>query len=128
MVYFDLWPEPSCRMQYMLESFARLVDVVVVSAMLRYFKRNVFRLVGLWKKFLRADTDKLRVQTVWMNDKLRVRIMWHLFQFDFMNAVREVRLHSNPRGESVYLQRILTHSPNGYFNQDEKRFARSLLS
>ena len=109
-----------CRME---ESFYWLVDVVIVHTISTFYPNNpwiIKRLLDLLKYVLFEDFV--------ISDELRARIVWHVLEIDFLE--RKVMstadiLFISPR--FCYLQSVLSHSPEGYFSDDEKGIAMSLL-
>ena len=112
----------------MKECFSWLVNVEVIYVLLSFSCDElsiVKSLLILWKDVLRFDED--------ISDELRARISWHIVEIE-LNVVATWGAHTHWPGEpgikfpSFYLESILTHSPKGYFSEDEKHFAKSLLT
>ena len=106
----------ACNMK---ERFFWLVDVVIIHFLLTHFGGS--QIITLWSDILRVDAV--------MNDELRARISWHIIVIDFLLRFRlNLEVPSMSSIKSFYLQSVLTHSPKGYFNDEEKKIAESLLS
>ena len=111
----------ACKMK---ESFFWFVDIVIVYVLLYMYRdedsdTDLSELIQLW-------VDVLKVVK---SDELRARISWHIVEFDFLGQfiipIFETLLRNKP---FAYLYIILTHSPKGYFSDEEKKIAESLLS
>ena len=108
----------ACKMR---ESFFWLVDVVIIHAVLTgHFERGGNRLLSIW-------VEILQLGAVDIDDKLRAQISWHVAEFEFLKRLLYRPSYRN-RVPSYYLQNVVTHSPEGYFNDNEKKIAESLLS
>ncbi|XP_028412184.1 uncharacterized protein LOC114535004 [Dendronephthya gigantea] len=102
------------------------VDVIIVSYMLTEIDSDVLQ--RFWLKSLQSSWIK--------NEDLRARISYHVIEFDcFDHALNDTKLyyiHSKHVLSIVYsqlyLQAVLTDSPKGYFSDDEKKIAETLLS
>ena len=94
-----------------------LVDVVIIQAMLS-LSRQLLRamlLCDVWK-------DSLRFGAV-ESDELRARTAWHIVEIEYISIdSRHAPL------SSCYLESVLARSPKGFFSDDEKNIAKSLLS
>jgi WD40 repeat protein len=96
----------ACMME---ESLFWLVDVVIIHFLLTSYGNTYF--LYFWGKILQGPAV--------ISDKLRERLSWHVLENDFL---------INSRAHYSYLQSVLTHSPEGYFSDNEKGIAESLLS
>ncbi|CAB4017174.1 E3 ubiquitin- ligase DZIP3 [Paramuricea clavata] len=106
----------ACNMK---ERFFWLVDVVIIHFSSTYFGET--EMLTLWSDILRVDAV--------MNDELRARISWHILVMDFLLRFRpNFDVPNMSSIQSFYLQCVLTHSPKGYFNDQEKKIAELLLS
>lgn len=100
------------------------MDAVIIHTILTFYPNNpwlIERLLDLLKYVLCEDFI--------ISDELRARIMWHVLEIDFLERKvmsRENFLFISPR--FCYLQSVLSHSPEGYFSDNEKEIAMSLLS
>jgi WD40 repeat protein len=115
-VHYGLRHLVACKMR---ESFFWLVDVVIIHAVLtEHFERWGNRLLSIWVEILQGAVD--------IDDKLRAQISWHVADIEFLRTLyRPSYQNSFPL---YYLQNVVTHSPEGYFNDNEKKIAESLLS
>jgi WD40 repeat protein len=115
-LHYGLQHLVGCKMR---ESFFWLVDVVIIHALLtEHFERSDNFLLSIWVEILQGAVD--------VDDKLRSQISWHVAEIDFL---RENCPPSVPnRLPLYYLQSVVTRSPEGYFNDNEKKIAESLLS
>jgi WD40 repeat protein len=100
----------ACMME---ESLFWLVDVVIIHVFLTIYPKSTSygntSLLDFWVKMLLGP--------VVIIDKLRKRLSWHVFEIDIL-------INSTPH---YYLQSVLTHSPKGYFSDNEKKIAQTLL-
>ncbi|XP_028410324.1 uncharacterized protein LOC114532937 [Dendronephthya gigantea] len=112
----------------MLDSFSWFVDVAIVCAIMHHIEDCYITLFDTWNKFL-SKIDKLRGGTVQINNKLRARLRWHraIFEEELQYEWKTFVSYSCPP-ELLYLERILARPSNDYFNDEEKTFARSVLS
>ena len=116
-VHYGLRYLVACKMR---ESFFWLVDVVIVHAVLtEHFERWGNHLLSIWVEILQGAVD--------IDDKLRAQISWHVAEIEFLERLSYRPSYRN-RFPLYYLQNVVTHSPEGYFNDDEKKIAQSLLS
>ncbi|CAB4038587.1 E3 ubiquitin- ligase DZIP3 [Paramuricea clavata] len=101
----------ACNME---ESFFWVVDFVIIYVVFTIYPFKGEYLVHLWAEILHGS--------VVTSDELRERILWHVFEIDFL------RNKSTLKTRSYYLKSVLTHSPEGCFSDNEKKIAESLLS
>ena len=105
----------ACMME---ESLFWLADIVIIHVSLTIYPQishdDRLYLLNLWLGILQSS--------VVTSDKLRKRILWHVFEIDFLEKESMLKMGS------YYLQSVLTHSPEGYFSDNEKKIAESLLS
>ncbi|XP_028402140.1 uncharacterized protein LOC114525125 [Dendronephthya gigantea] len=111
-----------CEME---EGLFLSVDIIIVSYMLTVIDSDVLQ--RFWLKLLQSSWIK--------NEDLRARISYHVIELDHFESAIEyyskifsddsVRKASLPQW---YLQAVRTHSPEGYFSDDEKKIAETLLS
>ena len=101
----------ACNME---ESFFWVVDFVIIYVFFTIYPLRGEYLVHLWAEILHGS--------VVTSDELRERILWHVFEIDFL------RNKSTQKTRSYYLKSVLTHSPEGCFSDNEKKIAESLLS
>ncbi|CAB4001491.1 E3 ubiquitin- ligase DZIP3, partial [Paramuricea clavata] len=111
----------ACKMK---ESYFWLVDVVIIHALLTVHSKSerdyVRSIRNIWIGILQGAEV--------IDDKLRARISWHVAEIDYD---WESRLYTRLFGNGppfYFLQSVLTHSPEGYFSDNEKKIAESLLS
>ena len=103
------------------ESFFWLVDVVIIYAFLTDLgQRWENRLLSIWVEILQSAVS--------IDDKLRAQISWHVTEINFLHKQvfgtwKKIKSYS-----SYYLQSVVTHSPEGFFNDNEKKISESLLS
>ena len=116
-LYFAFHYLIACKIE---ESLFWMADVAIIHAVfIGHFKtpadfiRSAF---NAWAKILQTP--------VVMNHKLRARISWHLMEIYFLKE-SEQSSHHKPFS---YLESVLKRSPGGYFSEEEKNFAQSLLS
>ena len=109
----------------MKECFSWLVHVVIIYVLLSFSCNDLLSiksLLILWKDVLRFDAA--------INDELRGRISWHIVEIEL--ATRGPSNHWPGEPDSkfpfLYLESILTHSPKGYFSENEKNYAKSVLT
>ena len=106
------------------ESFFWLVDVVIIHALLTvHFKsrgNHVRSIFNIWVGILQ--------DAVVIDDKLRARISWHVAEIYNEWASKLYARSSRKSSPFYYLQSVLVHSPEGYFSDNEKKIAESLLS
>jgi WD40 repeat protein len=113
----------------MKECFSWLVDVVIIHVLLTISpdKWLMIRFIlKLWNDILRVDAV--------ISYELRARISWHIIEIEFI--VEKIitsstdRRQKGPRIDAsfCYLQSVLTHSPKGYFSDNEKKITKLLLS
>ena len=115
-VHYGLRHLVACKMR---ESFFWLVDVVIIHAVLTEQLESLGNgLVSIWLEILQGAVD--------IDDKLRAQISWHVAEIEFLE--RLYRPSYRNRLPLYYLQNVVTHSPEGYFNDNEKKIAESLLS
>ncbi len=100
----------ACRMT---ERFFWLIDLAIVHVTLFVYP-NDYSLFELWNEALSS--------AVVMSEELRARISWNVFEGH--SAIGQSQMDPS----SIYLQSVLTHSPKGYFGDNEKKLAKSLLS
>ena len=110
----------ACKMK---ESFFWFVDIVIVHVLLYMYRdkdtfTDLSELIQLW-------VDVLKVVK---SDELRARISWHIVEFDFLRQYIIPIFETLLSKPFAYLYIILTHSPKGYFSDEEKKIAESLLS
>ncbi|CAB4038660.1 E3 ubiquitin- ligase DZIP3, partial [Paramuricea clavata] len=101
----------ACNME---ESFFWVVDFVIIYVFFTIYPLRGKYLVHLWAEILQGS--------VVTSYELRERILWHVFEIDFL------RNKSTLKTRSYYLKSVLTHSPEGCFSDNEKIIAESLLS
>ncbi|CAB4037542.1 E3 ubiquitin- ligase DZIP3, partial [Paramuricea clavata] len=102
----------ACSME---ESLFWSVDVIIIYVCLSTYHHDIDDLLKIWQKIGQLDP-------VVISDKLRERLSWHIAEFDFLLVVDGLE-----GAHTGYLQSVLTHSPEGYFSDDEKKIAESLL-
>jgi WD40 repeat protein len=111
----------ACKMK---ESLFWLADVVIIHALLTvHFKstENYLRSIfNIWVEILQ--------DAVVIDDKLRARISWHVTEIEFADRLHNWEPLSRKSSQFNYLQSVLTHSPQEYFSDNEKKIADSLLS
>ena len=107
----------NCKIE---ESLFWMADVAIIHAVfVAHFKtpgdliRSVF---GAWALILQVP--------VIMDDELRARISWHVTEIYFLKK----SVCSSHHKPFSYLESVLKRSPEGYFSEEEKNFAESLLS
>ncbi|CAB4006769.1 E3 ubiquitin- ligase DZIP3 [Paramuricea clavata] len=100
----------ACNME---ESFFWVVDFVIIYVFFTIFPLEEDYLLRFWAEILQGSL---------VSDKLRERILWHVFEIDFLKN------KSTLKTRSYYLKSVLTHSPEGCFSDNEKKIAESLLS
>ena len=107
----------NCKIE---ESLFWMADVAIIHAVfVAHFKtpgdliRSVF---GAWAFVLQTS--------VIMDDELRARISWHVTEIYFLKK----SVCSSHHKPFSYLESVLKRSPEGYFSEEEKNFAESLLS
>ena len=102
---------------FMKKSLFWSVDVVIIHVWLTIYPKiyGINYILNLWVKILQGGS-------VVISDKLRERLSWHVFESDFLD--KEKLLNTKPH----YLRSVLKHSPEGYFSDNEKKIAESLLS
>jgi WD40 repeat protein len=109
----------ACSME---ESLFWSVDIVIIYVCLSmdHESHNDMHnyLLNIWRKIVQLDP-------VVISDKLRERLSWHVVEIGFLLRVDDEALSESAR--DYYLQSVLTHSPEGYFSDDEKKIAESLL-
>ena len=89
-----------------------LVDVVIIHAVLS----ESVPVLKLWK-------DSLRFGAV-VSNELRARIAWQIVEIEsILGRTGSARLSS-----TCYLESVLARSPKGFFSDNEKNIAKSLLS
>jgi WD40 repeat protein len=103
----------ACMME---ESLFWSVDIVIIHVLLTIYPKSYDAeyILNLWVKIFQDSAN--------ISDKLRERLSWHVFEIDFLD--NECALSR----DAYYLQSVLTHSPGGYFSDNEKEIAESLLS
>ncbi|XP_028412208.1 uncharacterized protein LOC114535031 [Dendronephthya gigantea] len=102
------------------------VDVIIVCYMLSVIGSS--ELLRFWLTLLQCSWIK--------NEELRARISYHVIEFEFFeHALARRRGYYNDVSEvhstvysQWYLQAVRTRSPEGYFSDDEKKIAETLLS
>ncbi|XP_028416525.1 uncharacterized protein LOC114540601 [Dendronephthya gigantea] len=102
------------------------VDVIIVCYMLTVI--HSYELRRFWRKLLQSSWIK--------NEDLRARISYHVIEFgSFDLALIPAGLHHRHSKQvfstvysQCYLQAVLTYPPEGYFSDDEKKIAETLLS
>ncbi|XP_028416931.1 uncharacterized protein LOC114541143 [Dendronephthya gigantea] len=105
------------------------VDVIIVSYMLTEIDSDVLQ--RFWLKSLQSSWIK--------NEDLRARISYHVIEFaSFDHALESLidmkRYYINSKHvlsvvyPQWYLQAVFTHSPKGYFSDNKKKIAETLLS
>jgi WD40 repeat protein len=111
----------ACEMK---ESFFWLADVVIIHALLTvHFKSTENYLRSIFNIWVEVLQD-----AVIIDDKLRARISWHVTEIEFADRLHNWEPLSWKNSQFNYLQSVLTHSPEGYFTDNEKKIAGSLLS
>ena len=103
----------ACSME---ESLFWSVDVIIIYVWL--FTGHDYKddLLKIWRKIVQLCPV--------VSDKLRERLSWHVVEIGFLLRVDEAMSES---AHDYYLQSVLTHSPEGYFSDNEKKIAESLL-
>ncbi|XP_028416518.1 uncharacterized protein LOC114540593 [Dendronephthya gigantea] len=104
-----------CKME---EGVFWSVDAIIVAYMLAINDPN--DLVNFWRTLLQCSWIK--------NEDLRARISYHVIEFDDLNDNIDYHSIKKTIFSQWYLQAVLTHSPEGYFSDDEKKVAETLLS
>ncbi|XP_028402097.1 uncharacterized protein LOC114525087 [Dendronephthya gigantea] len=103
------------------------IDVIIVCYMLTVVYS--YELQRFWLKLLQSSWIK--------NEDLRARISYHVIEVGSFDLGVDPAMwlyykHSKQVISTVYsqcfLQAVLTHSPEGYFSDDEKKIAETLLS
>ena len=114
----------------MKDGFPWLVDAVILYAILTISTdkwMEVRFLLRLWKGILQSEAD--------LSDELRARISWHIVEIEFIvKKILTSGTYGSPFDDCLiqlpfsYLQSVLSHSPEGYFSDKEKKYAKSFLS
>ncbi|XP_028417484.1 uncharacterized protein LOC114541877 [Dendronephthya gigantea] len=109
------------------------VDVAILCYMLLVNPVVIGDYLTFWSRILRSPhikNEELRARISWhvielgiLRDHSRLLIMPLLFTVCFKQPVKS--WHEISRS---YLEAVLTHSQQGYFSEDEKKIAKSLLS
>ncbi|XP_028402139.1 uncharacterized protein LOC114525124 [Dendronephthya gigantea] len=112
-----------CKME---EGVFWSVDVIIVCYMITAMIINLDDLLRFWLTLLQCSWIK--------NEDLRARISYHVIEFNSLEHVLGHQLEYDNYSvfstvySQCYLQAVLTHSPEGYFSDDEKKIAETLLS
>ncbi|XP_028402096.1 uncharacterized protein LOC114525086 [Dendronephthya gigantea] len=102
------------------------VDVIILCYMITVSYSSVLR--RSWLRLLQCSWIK--------NEDVRARISYHVIEFEsFDLALGPARMNYKNSKQCLstvlsqwYLQAVLTRSPEGYFSDDEKKIAETLLS
>ena len=104
----------------MTVKFFWLVDAVIIYALLtahneseKDYERSI---LNIWLGILQDAVD--------LDDKLRARIYCHVTEIGFEDTLETMHWKYLP---FIYLQSVLAHSQEGYFNEKEKEIAYLLL-
>ncbi|XP_028412179.1 uncharacterized protein LOC114535002 [Dendronephthya gigantea] len=99
------------------------VDVIIVCYMFNVII-SLYDFLRFWHKLLQCSGLK--------NEDLRARISYHVIEFEsFVHRVEHyesLQKNYSTLLPQWYLQAVLTRSPEGYFSDDEKKIAETLLS
>ena len=104
----------ACSME---ESLFWSVDVIIIYVWLSTGHDDIDDLLKIWRKIVQLGPV--------VSDKLRERLSWHVVEVGFLLRVEDEALSGS--AQDYYLQSVLTHSPEGYFSDNEKKIAESLL-
>ena len=106
----------------MKESLFWSVDVIIIYVLLST-GHDIGDLLKIWRKIVQLGPV--------VSDKLRERLSWHVVEVGFLMwfgetiSLKGIAMLKSAR--NYYLQSVLTYSPEGYFSDDEKKIAESLL-
>ncbi len=93
----------------MTDSLFWLVDIVIMHVQMSLNRKRTLDLQNVLEKVFQSNVE--------LSPELEKRIYWHLL---------ELRISEN-FGEHFYLKRVLDHSPEGVFTEDEKKIVKALL-
>jgi WD40 repeat protein len=101
----------TCEMN---DCYTWLVDVVIVHVLLTISDICWEDMLLLWKNVLRVNGG--------ITNELRARISWHILELELI-----LNQYNNSKC-NMYLTSVLAHSPKGYFSENERKIAASVLS